>query len=34
MEFLLANLQKEKYPEIDAPNLFIGGSLRNIFCKE
>ena len=33
LQFLLTNLKEEKYPGIEALNLFIGGSLRNMFCK-
>ena len=30
LQFLLTNLKEEKYPGIEALNLFIRGSLRNI----
>ena len=33
LQFLLTNLKEEKYPGIEGLNLFIRGSLRNMFCK-
>ena len=34
LQFLLTDLKEEKYPGIEALNLFIRGSLRNMFYKQ
>ena len=34
LHFPVTNLKEEKYPGIEALNLFIRGSLRNMFCKQ